>query len=215
MLSRILCVFVLVFSISGCQSMYNSAMEQFFGMEKRELFRKAVQDVNNNQKKAQETFKDSMTQLKEFYNFSGGNLEAMYNRIKSSYDGSQAQADKVHDRIANMNNIAKSMFAEWEREIRSYTNETFKENSRQQLNETKDRYAQLYKSVRESENSMKSVLKQLNDHVLYLKHNLNSSAIGVLKGETTSINSNIQELIERMNGSIEEADGFIQTLLTQ
>ncbi len=215
MFRKITVVFMLMVLTSGCQTLYNTTLEKVFGMEKRKIFKKSVEDVNANQKKAQETFKDSITKLKELYNFNGGNLEVIYNKLKSSHDASQSQADKVHDRISNMDGVAKSMFSEWENEIRTFANPAFAENSRRQLSETKTRYAQLIKSVRESEASMKPVLKQLSDHVLYLKHNLNASSIGALKGESTSIQTQIESLIQHMNGSIREADVFIQSLLKE
>ena len=195
--------------------MYNTTLKKVFGMEKRQIFKKSVEDVNANQKKARETFKDSITKLKEFYNFNGGNLEAVYNKLKSSHDASQAQAGKVHERISNMDGVARSMFSEWEKEIKAYSNQTFAENSRRQLGETRARYAKLYKSVRESESSVRPVLKQLNDHVLYLKHNLNASSIGALKGESASIQTRMEGLIKHMNSSIQEADMFIQSLLKE
>ena len=213
MLRKISAVLILVALTSGCQTLYNTTLEKVFGMEKRQIFKKSVEDVNANQKKAQETFKDSITKLKELYNFNGGNLEVIYNKLKSAHDASQAQADKVHERISNMDGVARSMFSEWESEIKTYSNQTFAENSRRQLGETKARYAKLYKSVRESESSMKPVLKQLSDHVLYLKHNLNSSSIGALRGESASIQTRIEGLIKNMNSSIQEADVFIQSLL--
>lgn len=215
MLQRTSLVLALVILTSGCQTLYNATLEKVFGMEKRQIFKKSVEDVNAEQKKAQESFKDSITKLKELYNFKGGQLEAVYNKLKSSYENSQAQANKVHERIQNMDGVAKSMFSEWDKEIRTYSNQTFAENSRRQLNDTKTRYSQLIKSVRESESSMQPVLKQLSDHVLYLKHNLNASSIGTLKGESASIQTEIESLIKRMNGSIQEADAFIQTLLNE
>lgn len=204
-----------VICTSGCQSLYNTTLEKVFGMEKRQIFKKSVEDVSANQKKAQETFKDSITRLKELYNFNGGNLEAVYNKLKSSYENAKSQADRVHDRIDNMEGLAKSMFAEWDKEIKQFSNPAFAQDSRQKLTKTKVKYELLSKSVKESEASMRPVLKQLNDHVLYLKHNLNASSIGTLKGESVSIQGEIEGLIQRMDGSIREADSFIKTLLNE
>jgi hypothetical protein len=59
---------------------------------------------------------------------------------------------------------------------------------------------------------MDPVLRQLNDYVLYLKHNLNAQAIASLKGEAASIQNEISRLIEQMNKSIARADEFVKTL---
>jgi hypothetical protein len=111
-----------------------------------------------------------------------------------------------------MEDLAQSMFSEWEKEIQQYTNPTLAASSREQLRVTKDRYAQLSQTVRASESAMQPVLSQLKDNVLFLKHNLNASAIGSLQGESTSIQKQIEELLTRMNASIAESDSFIKTL---
>jgi hypothetical protein len=196
----------------GCQTVYNTTLESVFGYEKRELLKKAVTAVRQDQQKAQEEFKDALTRLKELYGFQGGALEKAYHNIKTAYEGCDAEAKAVHKRVENMEGIAHSMFAEWEKEIKQYTNPALADNSRRQLTETKERFAQLSKSVRASEDSMKPVLAQLKDQVLFLKHNLNASAIGSLKSEGAGIQSQIEALILRMNSSIAEADTFIQTL---
>ena len=199
-------------ALAGCQTVYNATLENVFGYEKRELLKSAVAKLQGDQKEAQEEFKDAMTRLKELYGFQGGELESVYNKLKGSYDDCAAQAEAVQRRIENMENVAQSMFSEWEKEISQFSNPTLAEGSRRQLRETKDRYAQLSRAVRASEASMKPVLTQLKDHVLYLKHNLNAAAIGSMQGEAGSIQSQIEQLIQQMNSSIEEADAFIKAM---
>lgn len=197
---------------SGCQTVYNATMENVFGYEKRQLLKKAVSALRQDQQQAQVEFKDAMTRLKELYAFEGGNLEKFYNRLKVSYESCQSEAEDVRKRIENMEDIAQSMFKEWEKEIGQYTNPTFASNSRRRLQETKERYAQLSRTVRACESGMQPVLTQLQDHVLYFKHNLNAAAIGSLKGEAANIQVQIADLVKRMNATIAEADDFIKTL---
>ena len=137
---------------------------------------------------------------------------AVYGKVKSSYDRCDSEAKAVHTRIGNMEDLAKSMFNEWEKEIQQYTNPSLAAASREQLRLTKDRYAQLSRTVRDAESTMQPVLGQLKDNVLFLKHNLNASAIGSLQGEATNIQKQIEELLTRMNASIAESDKFIQSL---
>lgn len=197
---------------TGCTTVYNATMERVFGYEKRELFKKSVTALQTDQKEAQEEFKDALTRLKELYGFQGGELESIYGKVKRSYERCDGEAKDVHKRIENMEDLARSMFSEWEKEIQQYTNPNLAASSREQLSLTKDRYAQLSRTVREAESSMQPVLAQLKDNVLYLKHNLNASAIGSLQGEAANIQKQIEELLVRMNASIAESDKFIQSL---
>ncbi len=59
---------------------------------------------------------------------------------------------------------------------------------------------------------MKPVLDAFQDNVLYLKHNLNASAIGALKGELAEIDRDVSSLISSMNEAIQESDSFIAQL---
>jgi predicted nucleic acid-binding Zn-ribbon protein len=196
----------------GCQSIYNSTLENVFGYEKRELFKKSVTSLQSEQKEAQKEFKDALTRLKELYAFQGGELESVYQKVKNSYDRCESEAKDVSSRIGTMEDLATAMFREWEQEIKQYTNPNLAASSREQLRNTKDRYAQLSRTVRAAEAAMQPVLAQLKDNVLFLKHNLNASAIGSLQGEATSIQAQIEQLLSRMNASIAESDSFIKTL---
>ncbi|GAL17580.1 hypothetical protein JCM19235_6133 [Vibrio maritimus] len=52
-------------------------------------------------------------------------------------------------------------------------------------------------------------------NTLYLKHNLNASAIGSLQGELISLENDIQVAINQMNTAIEESDKFTGKLKNQ
>ncbi len=197
---------------TGCQSIYNATMENVLGYEKRELLKKSVVSLQTEQKDAQREFKDAMIRLKELYAFNGGELESVYNKLKSSYESCESESKAVHFRIENMEGIASSMFKEWEKELQQYTNPSLAASSREQLRSTKERYAQLVTTVLAAESAMKPVLAQIKDNVLYLKHNLNAAAIGSLKGEAANIQSQIEQLLSRMNASIAESDSFIKSL---
>jgi gas vesicle protein len=198
--------------MAGCTSIYNATMENVFGYEKRELFKKSVAALQSEQKEAQKEFKDALTRLKELYGFQSGELESVYEKVKTSYERCAAEAKSVQSRIEKMEDLAKSMFSEWEGEIKQYGNATLAATSREQLRLTKERFAQLSKTVRDAEAAMQPVLSQLKDNVLFLKHNLNASAIGSLQGEATNIQKQIEELLVRMNASIAASDKFIQSL---
>jgi hypothetical protein len=187
-------------------------MENVFGYEKRELFKKSVTALQKEQQEAQQEFKDALTRLKELYGFKGGELESVYNKVKTSYERCGGEAKSVTTRIENMEGLAKSMFSEWETELKQYSNPNLAATSREQLRLTKERFAQLLQTVRAAEASMQPVLSQLKDNVLFLKHNLNAAAIGSLQGEAANIQKQIEELLTRMNASIAASEKFIQSL---
>jgi hypothetical protein len=204
-------VLLSVVALVGCQSAYYSALEKV-GVYKRDLLKKKVVAAKEDQEKAGEQFKDALTRLKELYNYDGGDFERSYNKIKSDFDRSKQRADIVKKRVTEVEGVAKDLFLEWEREIAEISSASLQQKSRSQLQITRQKYEALHTSLKRAEMSMYPVLKQFQDQVLFLKHNLNAQAIASLKGEAGLIQDEITKLIEEMNVSIRQADEFIKAL---
>ena len=201
----------LLLGLASCQVAYYAAMEQF-GIEKRDLLKKAVSAVRSEQKDAGKEFQDALTQLKALYGFHGGDLEKGYNKFKSEYEDCDAQAKNVSSRIKEMDRVARDLFREWEKEIGEIGTPALAADSRMKLSTTRQRFETLSANLHASESSMTPVLRQFHDQVLYLKHNLNAAAIGSLRTSADGIQADIQSLLARLDQSMREADAFIGTL---
>ncbi len=198
-------------SLTGCSSMYYAAYEKI-GVYKRDLLKKDVIAARDEQKDAQKQFKDALTRLKEITRFDGGEAERAYKGLKGEYDGCVTEAAAVRKRIREVESVAGDLFAEWEKENSQISTPSLQSTSRQQLATTKQRYEDLHTALVAAEQSMEPVLRQFNDYVLVLKHNLNAQAIASLQGEATSITTEISRLIEQMNKSIAHADEFVKAM---
>ena len=66
--------------------------------------------------------------------------------------------------------------------------------------------------MKNAEEKIEPVLNAFRDHVLFLKHNLNASAVASLKGELATVKSDIASLINEMELSIAQADTFIKEM---
>jgi hypothetical protein len=198
-------------ALTACNSIYYAAWEKL-GWEKRDLLVSAVKKARGEQKDAGEEFQDAMTQLKKLSGFHGGNLESAYNKFKAEYEDCEAQANKVRSQVREVDQVARDLFREWERETRQYENASLAADSRRRLQDTRSRFEQLSSTLHSAEATMDPVLRQFRDQVLYLKHNLNAAAIGSLRGTADTIQADIQRLLEQMNRSIAEADRFISAM---
>ena len=198
-------------TLSACQSTYYSAMEKV-GVHKRDILVDRVDEAKQAQADAQVEFQDALTQFRAVVSFQGGDLEALYDRLNGEFEDSQAAAETIRERIDKVESVAEALFDEWEDELDLYTNARLKAESQTKLTDTKRRYKTLLASMRKAEKSMKPVLNALQDNVLYLKHNLNASAIGALKGELSDIDRDVSALIRNMNAAIKESDSFIAQL---
>lgn len=207
-----LLVFVLsIFTLTGCQSAYYSAMEQV-GYHKRDIMVDRVEEAKESQQDAQQEFTSALEAISSLTNFDGGELESVYNQINDKYQDSEKAAEKVRERIAAIEDVSEALFEEWENELELYTNSNLRRSSEQKLRETKSSYNTMLRAMKRAEQKMTPVLNTLRDNTLYLKHNLNASAIGSLQGEFTSLEQDIQYAIKQMNAAIAESDKFLQKL---
>lgn len=195
----------------GCSSAYYSAYEKF-GVHKRDLLKKRVVAARDDQKEAGEQFKDALTRIKELYGFDGGDLEKVYDSLKSDFDRSSTKAEDVRKRVKEVESVANDLFAEWEKEIKDISSASLQSKSRDQLRDTRNRYEDLHQALKRAENSMEPVLTQFRDQVLFLKHNLNAQALSSLQKEALNIQDDISKLLTEMDRSIREADSFIKAL---
>ncbi|CAD5249890.1 conserved exported hypothetical protein [Alteromonas sp. 38] len=197
--------------LTGCQSAYYAAWEKV-GVEKRDILVDRVENAKESQEDAQEEFSSALEAFSAVVAFEGGELEDVYNKLNSEYENSLSAANDVTDRIDKVESVAEALFDEWEDELDKYQNASLKRESTAKLRDTERRYSALIKTMRKAESRMAPVLSAFQDNVLYLKHNLNASAIGALQGELSTIQNDVDQLIEQMNSAIAESDAFIAAM---
>ncbi|ENK2258230.1 MULTISPECIES: DUF2959 domain-containing protein [Vibrio] len=207
----LLAIVLSIFTLTGCQSAYYSAMEQV-GYHKRDIMVDRVEDAKESQQDAQEEFTSALEALSAITNFDGGELENVYNNINDKYEDSEKAAQDVRDRIAAIEDVSGALFDEWQDELELYSSAKLRRSSEQKLRETKASYKTMLSAMKRAEKKMAPVLDTLRDNTLYLKHNLNASAIGSLQGEFSSLEKDIQFAIKQMNEAIAESDKFLQKL---
>lgn len=197
--------------LTGCQSAYYGAMEKV-GYHKRDIMVDRVKAAKESQEDAQKEFSSALEEMQALLNHNGGNLEKAYNKAKDEYESAQSAADDVSNRINKVEDVAEALFDEWQAEISEISKASLRRNSETKLKETRRSYEQLMKTMRRAESKMPPILTAMKDNMLYLKHNLNAQAIGAIKGEFASLQTDISGLIKEMNKSINESTKFIEAL---
>lgn len=202
---------VTLLSAGACRTVVYSAYEKV-GVYKRDLLKKRVVAARDEQKNAQQEFKDALTRLKEIARFDGGELESRYRRLQSDYEDAAVRVAAVTSRIKDVETVAGDLFTEWEKENSQIQTDSLKQMSRQQLTDTRQRYDEMRRALKRSEASMGPVLSKLHDYVLALKHSLNAQAVAALAGESARIQADVVRLIEDMSISIARADEFVRQM---
>ncbi len=126
----LLAIVLSIFTLTGCQSAYYSAMEQV-GYHKRDIMVDRVEDAKESQQEAQEEFTSALEALSALTNFDGGELESVYNNINDKYEDSEKAAQDVRDRIAAIEDVSDALFEEWQGELDLYTSAKLRRSSEQ------------------------------------------------------------------------------------
>lgn len=201
----------LLFVSSGCQSA-TYAVKERFGIHKRDILVARVHDARQAQDKARQQFATALEQFTTVTGNTGGPLAEQYAKLKKEFDRCDSRAADVRQRIGEIERVARALFKEWRKELEAYHDASLREISRQQLAATEQRYADLAAALQRAAATMDPVLDRFRDQVLFLKHNLNASAIAQLDTNHRQLESEINQLIAEMEASIREADIFLAAM---
>ena len=202
---------VLVLATASCRSAYYGTLEAF-GVHKRDVLVDRVEEGRDAQQEAKEQFASALEAFRSVEDFDGGDLEKVYDRLKSEFDASEKRVAAVAGRIDSIETVAADLFEEWEGELREIKSADLRTRSEETLEQTRERYSGLIAAMKRAEAKMEPVLDVFRDHVLFLKHNLNAQAIASLESSLGSIETEVGSLIRDMEASIAEADAFIETI---
>lgn len=197
--------------VGGCAGTAIAVKEKL-GYAKREQLVDQVQEARDEQEEAREQFATTLAEFKALTGYDGGELEKTYSRLNRELERSEDAAGDVRGRIKSIERVAEALFGEWEDELSQYQSGSLRRASERQLDDTRDRYGQLIRAMREAESRMDPVLAAFNDQVLFLKHNLNARAIASLDETVLELEGEVDRLIEEMNASIAEANAFIESM---
>ena len=197
--------------LPGCSSAMIAAKE-YMGIPKRDQMVARVQDARDSQTEAKQQFASALEEFIAVTKVDSGELEARYKSFSAKYDGCEASAGAVNQRIADVERVAAALFAEWEKEVGEYSNPSMKAESQADLDRTKATYGKLLTSMKTAAAKMVKPLANFKDQVRFLKHKLNARAIAGLEGTAQEISRDVESLIKEMNASIDEANQFISQM---
>ncbi len=185
---------------------------QMMGKEYREKLTFLVEHARDDQEEAKKQFRSALEEFSSLINFEGGDLQDKYEELNKQYERSKSQAQQVKGRIAAIESVAKKLFREWEKELELYESDNLRSSSEKKLDATKVSYEKFIDSMKRAEGKMDPILSRFNDQVLFLKHNLNASAIASLEKTVIELESDVTQLVEDLEKSIAEANALIEAM---
>lgn len=194
--------------LSGCATVKYQALEKV-GIHKRDILVDRVNEAKTAQTETKQQFVSAYDEFKSLVVAGDSDLEARYKRLAKTVEKSENSTADLDKRIGAVERVANDLFTEWKTELEQYTNPALKKSSADNLATTRQRYEVLRKQMRQAQSRVTPVLQILQDNTLFLKHNLNASAVGAIDGEVARIEAQIGELIADMEKSIASSQEFV------
>lgn len=202
---------LLALTLAGCSGAYYGAMEKI-GIAKRDILVDRVSEARKSQEAAKDQFQSALDHFIAVTNVQPGDLKGRYDDLNREYNRSQERATDVRNRIAAVSDVADALFSEWKKELHEYSDQNLRRESEREYDQTRRRYEDLMNVMRTAASRMDPILAKFHDQVLFVKHNLNAQAIAGLSATSEGLQKDITRLIDDMEKSIREADGFIRTM---
>lgn len=195
---------------SGCANVQYKALEKV-GVHKRDILLDRIRDAQNAQTQTKDQFVSAYDEFKALASAGDETLESNYRQLAKTVEKSEQRAADLDRRINAVERVGDDLFKEWAEELDQYTNVSLRETSEKNMRGTQTRYANMLEEMHEAGARATLVLQVLQDNTLFLKHNLNASAISGLDAEVARVESHIAQLIADMERSIDTAQQFIDS----
>lgn len=139
-----------------------------------------------------------------------GDPVAAYTKFLQAVEGSEQQADALEDSISPMKASAEPFFDKWATDLVRFSSMDMRLRSQNRLTATRDRYEAILAAVEPAMTSYRAFDAALSDHVLFLSHDFNASAVAAIEGEVRALTSSAAELDALLGDAREAAQEYVR-----
>jgi hypothetical protein len=139
----------------------------------------------------------------------------LYKNLQKEMDSVEKRRTKIGEEAANMRREADTLFKQWAESTAAIGNADLRQRSEERLNATKASYADIEAVGQKAESLYGPFMKDLQDQVTYLGHDLNPSAVASLKPEAAKLNEKANTLLRSIDDTIATANQKVDALRPQ
>ena len=141
--------------------------------------------------------------------FSGDPVTA-YTRFLEAAESSKKQANSLKASIGPMKEAAVPFFDRWASDLAQFSSMDMRLHSQNRLTATRDRYEAILDAVEPAMSTYRAYNATLSDHVLFLSHDFNASAVAAIEGEVRALTDSAAELDILLGDAREAAQQYVR-----
>jgi hypothetical protein len=139
----------------------------------------------------------------------------LYKSVQKEMDNTEKRRMKITEEAAKMKSEADTLFAQWAESAAAIENPDLRKRSEERLEATKASYAEIEAMGQKAADLYPPFMKDLQDQITYLGHDLNAEAVASLKPEVAKLNEKAQALVRSLDDTIGTANQKIGALRPQ
>jgi hypothetical protein len=139
----------------------------------------------------------------------------LYKSLQKEMDNTEKRRAKIGDEATKMKTEADTLFAQWAQSTAAIDNADLRKRSEERLSATKASYADIEAAGQKAAGLYGPFMKDLQDQVTFLGHDLNPSAVASLKPEAAKLNEKAETLVKSIDDTITTANQNIAALRPQ
>jgi chromosome segregation ATPase len=139
----------------------------------------------------------------------------LYKNLQKEMDNVEKRRTKIGEEADKMKTEAHTLFAQWADSAAAIENADLRQRSEERLNATKASYADIEAVGQKAADLYGPFMKDLQDQVTFLGHDLNPSAVASLEPEAAKLNEKADTLLRSIDDTIATANQKILALRPQ
>jgi chromosome segregation ATPase len=139
----------------------------------------------------------------------------LYKNLQKEMDNVEKRRTKIGEEADKMKTEAHTLFAQWADSAAAIENADLRQRSEERLNATKASYADIEAVGQKAADLYGPFMKDLQDQVTFLGHDLNPSAVASLEPEAAKLNEKADTLLRSIDDTIATANQRIGALRPQ
>ena len=110
-----------------------------------------------------------------------------------------------------MRSTAESVFAQWNRDLDSFTSRKMRKRSQARLEETQARYEAIVAAVGPAHTALEMFNLKLKDHATFLGNDFNASSVSMIQADVRVLSNRRTQIDKRLQACLTAAEEYIRS----
>lgn len=175
----------------------------------------SIKDARVETAQTSEQLKATLKALNALSDQKAGDLRPAYSNYCAQVTNTEAAAAWTRARVQWMAGDGQRYFESWQATVTSISNPSLRKKAQKRLDDVKESYADVEKSLQQAGEKFKPFLSDLNDIQKFLATDVTAGGVKAVKSTISSANWNNKYVVKAINAALKEMGSMEEALSSQ